>query len=300
MPEDSAFKQAAQEALQELAAEEAGLDVAASADNDSNSGPVEGEQPTVESDVVPDLFQPDDVEEPAEQPTVDVDSIRIPIDEKLMTVEEIRSLIQTLQAGNMRQDDYTRKTQELATERKDLEKAKILWDSLHGPDAAKIVSALYQRVAAGQPPTLATPELGQPKQEPTDIEALVEAKIQERLASDPRIQALEQQEAFDKIEAVFAQIESDRNVKLSNADKQRVLEEAQASQTSDLLLVFDAMMARQARADAAKKNVIQNATKRSDNSSENADEATTKTFKSFREAMQDTLREEGLLEAIFQ
>lgn len=70
--------------------------------------------------------------EPESPPNQDGEIQKFVIDGEEMTLEQIREL----KKGNMRQDDYTRKTQELANQRKEVEKLKQELES--SPEADKV------------------------------------------------------------------------------------------------------------------------------------------------------------------
>jgi hypothetical protein len=287
------FQEAIQEALAEETAEEVDSEALISEEPSNVSDALEIEQPTIENldevglfdDLVVDESNTDD-----NQPSFDEELLTIEIEGRPWTIEEIR-------AGVLMKADYTRKTQALAQQREENEKAITLWEALHGADAVRVVENLYRTVAGqGRAPT---PLQTAPQVQPavTDVEALVEAKIQERLASDPRLQALEQQEAMSRLEVVFSQIEENNNVTLTKGDKQQILEEAQASGTSNLQLVFDGLMRRAEKRKAERANVQKNATtaqRRGDD-----EELPPQQFGSFREALDESLREEGILDTVF-
>lgn len=147
--------------------------------------------------------------------------------------------------GYQRQADYTRGKQELAAKEKEYEKAITLWNALE-EDYVKTVQALMSRAGLQ----------GQVAQKPAqDLDAIVEAKLQEKFSSDPRIQAFEQEQSLRQIEAIFVQVEDEFDVKLSDSDKQLVLERAQAEQNFDLRYITWMMLQEVERKNAQKRNV---------------------------------------------
>jgi len=255
---------------------------------------LEPEQVTVESEDDFSLFddivdEVDDVKREKEQP-LETDSLTIEVNGEMKTIAELKD-------GYMRQADYTQKTQELASQRQVLDKAKTLWDALQN-SPYETVKQLWSRVSAGQPPA--------PDSQPTatpqgvDIEALVEQKLQERLENDPRLQSFEQDRALKQINEVFGVIESERNVRLSDSDKEKVLQRAQDLGVSDLLFVFDGMMHQKQQLEARRANAVKTATSTSVKTSTSDDnESILPSRPSWREAQADTLRQENVLDTEF-
>ena len=100
---------------------EMGFDVEQPSDDDLNEEPeqdleAEAEEPESEED---DLEPADDEEaEPEEEaPDVDLDSITITVGDEQLSVEDLKS-------GYLRQADYTKKTQALAEQRKEVDQTK--------------------------------------------------------------------------------------------------------------------------------------------------------------------------------
>jgi hypothetical protein len=246
----------------------------------------DAEQSAVESDEEKDdgLFSSLQVEQPEGEQPQDVDSLTVDVDGRQMTVAELRS-------EHMMQADYTQKTQELSEQRAEADKALVLYQALQD-NPMQTVQKLWDGVNKGQTlEPLATPTAPN-----TDIDALVEAKLNERLASDPRLVALDEQRAITEVNAVFGQIEETYGVELNDADKVFVMEKAQEAGTSDLALVFGGLMQKKALQDKQRDNAVENSTSLGYGGrlSEGSPPPEDKKFGSWREAMQDTLREENI------
>lgn len=289
------FQQAVQEALAEEAAETADTDETISVVSPDGSDTDGAEQLPVESNEEDGLFNDFFVEDTVdgEQPPVEDSLLSFDINGTRMTLDEIRAKFVELEAGGMMKADYTRKTQEVSELRNKLKDAEVLWDALHGPNGARVATQLYNKITTGQP-------IVEPRQDTPDIEALVEQKVQERLAEvTPQVSQEEIMErGLRRIEAIFDRIAEDYDVELSQSDKQFVLEEAARLGTDDLPFVFDGLMARKNRLAAQRANARKNATV-APSGVEGDDEEQPTEFASFKEAAQDTLRREGMLDAVF-
>ncbi len=203
----------------------------------------EGEQPAVENDDDTGLFGVVADDNPEGEQSTNVNSLTVDVDGKQMTVSQLRD-------EHMMQADYTRKTQELAEARKEHDKAIVLWDALQ-KDPTETVRQLYVRMNAGQTPVEGVQA---PVQENVDINALVEQKLQEKLDSNPRLQALEATAAINEVNTAFTGIEQDNNVELIASDRKIIMERAVELGTSDLGFVFDGMMHQRAAQDAERDN----------------------------------------------
>jgi hypothetical protein len=288
------WSSAVQEALAEETAETVDTEASFSDEvTDDSEAEAIDEQPIVESEDNFGLFdnlveEVDDVNKKEKDQPLDVESLTIEVNGEMKTINDLKE-------GYMRQADYTRKTQELATQRDELDKAKTLWDALQN-SPYETVKQLWSRVSAGQPVATSEPQQTQV----TDLDALVEQKLQERLANDPRLRSLEEQDALGRINQVFTMIESERSVQLSDADKEKVLERAQDLGVSDLLFVFDGMMHQKQVMEAQRANVAKTATVTSIRSATPSDsEPTLPARPSWREAQADTLRQENVLDTQF-
>src|SRR5690606_3531789 len=165
--------------------------------------------------------------------------------------ETIKVSLDELKRGYSREADYTQSKQELAEMRRQYENAITLWEALEA-DYVGTVQKLMGR--AGIQGSL-NPRGAKGAEEPADIEALVEQKLQEKLAADPRFQRFEQEAALREIEAIFSDIERAYDIQLTTADKRAVLERAQSEGTTNLLMVVGAMLQERQRKLAAQQNL---------------------------------------------
>ncbi len=165
--------------------------------------------------------------------------------------ETIKVSLDELKRGYSREADYTQSKQELAEMRRQYENAITLWEALEA-DYVGTVQKLMGR--AGIQGSL-NPRGAKGAEEPADIEALVEQKLQEKLAADPRFQRFEQEAALREIEAIFSDIERAYDIQLTTADKRAVLERAQSEGTTNLHMVVGAMLQERQRKLAAQQNL---------------------------------------------
>src|SRR3990167_494226 len=281
------FKDALQEALVEVDSVESDLPSTTVEIADVSEVPI-ADQPVVESNEDAGLFDGIFVEKEVNDPPPGEESLSFMVNGRLMSIPEIEAEV-------MMKADYTRKTQELAELRREADKALVLWRALEDKPQ-ETVRALWQRVAAGQSPSQ---EATVTPQAPTDIEALVVQKLQEVLHNDPRLQRIEAEAAWNEVNVILSQVEKDNNVTLSNGDKQAILLKAQELGTDNIPAAFDVLMAQKMRLDRERSNAQANSSSSGRNSSESDDSPPTKVFGSWREAMNDSLREENALDTVF-
>lgn len=250
------IREAFQQAENELSLSEESLEPDSSSSEPAETA--ELEQPAVETSSEEGLFDDHDEDEEGQEEQPEGDSFEVTVDGErfLVDLDELRS-------GYMRQADYTRKTQQLSELEREAEKAIALKRMLE-ERPQETLRKLYQRINAGQDLDFSGDKSQsnvQPTKEPQDIEALVEARVAELLANDPRLVKVQQEQAVAQIESIFSGIENDYGVKLTNADKQKVLERSQELGTTDLEAVFGAMYAKRLAAerkkDAEKRNMRQ-------------------------------------------
>lgn len=194
------------------------------------------EQPAVETEEETGLF--DSLSEQPEKPEGESGEL-IEVNGELMTLDQLRS-------GNMMQADYTQKTQELADKMREADKALTLLRLLE-ERPLETVKQLYQAVSKGTSVTEVADanentQLSEIQTVSTDIEALVEARVAEMLKNDPRLVQVENDQALETINSVFTEIEEMYNVKLTDADKERTLQEAVDRDTDDIKFVFGGLM----------------------------------------------------------
>lgn len=190
--------------------------------------------------------------------------------------------LQELKDGYMRQDDYTKKTQELAEARKRLENAEALYNAID-ERPVETIRRLAQQFNMGQP--LLQGQKQAPKQN-QDVETLVQQKVQELLGQDPRLQQVEAQRAQEQVDAVFSSIEEDYGVTLNDRDRQRVLERADELGVQDeegLRLVFGGLLQ-----EAQRRKALRDSVKKTASTRNQRGEALDEKLKPIRESENDS------------
>jgi len=171
----------------------------------------------------------EETEEPEAPPSLEYNDdmvVDVP-DFGQMTLKELRE-------GNLRQKDYTQKTQELSEQRKSLEDAETLW-SLMQEDAVGTIARLAVNAGLLDESTLEQLPTGKPapvvkntEPEP-NIEELVARKVEEVLGSNPEIGRLKQDAQVQKIMSEFDRIEKAYNVSLDEDDRVAIAQRAVAN-----------------------------------------------------------------------
>lgn len=274
-------------------AAEAEADVTAPASEEPVSSPAEEpeasheEQSAVENEEPTGLFGELREETPEEEQPGLEDSSLVEVDGEQISLADLK-------AGYMMKADYTRKTQELSEQRKEAETAIALYKSLEqNPQAT--MRLLNERIVTGQGIGIEAPATQEPQS--PDIDALVEKKLEERLASDPRLRAIEEQKAMDQINAQFAALEEAYEVEISDADRIQVLQKAQQAGTGDIGLVFGAMMQQRELLQKQRANANANSSSSGYGGQQvvgSVPKPKPEKFGSFRDAMNDTFAEEGV------
>jgi len=240
--------------------------------------PPKEEQPAVESDEGVNLFaDPESTE--AEEDQDESQSYEV-------TVNGVKSQVDVneLIAGYQRQADYTRGTQEVADLKKEHNNAITLWEALEG-DYAGTVQKLMARTGI-QGKIAEAPE--------QDMEALIEAKLAEKLANDPRIQQFENESSLRQLNEVFAGVEKEYNLPaLSNADKQHILEKAQEWETNDISYVVYRLIQTKNAGNAKAKNVELVSSSRSSGPNSETAETPVEYYSTVSQAWESALAEEG-------
>ena len=226
--------------------------------SDSEGQEPQGEQLTVETSEDRGLFDSIDDEQGQEDQLPQGESFEVTVDGETFQVD-----VDELRNGYMRQADYTRKTQELKDKQREADKSLTLMQMLE-ERPHETLRQLYQRINAGQPLDLGektTPPQADQTKSPQDIESLVEQRVAEMLQNDPRLVAIQQERAVAEINGIFSEIEKDYGVTLTDGDKQRVLQEAQAKNTTDLAFVFGGLYSQKLKAERQKELDKRNAQK---------------------------------------
>ncbi len=273
-----------QEAADEALAEE---DLAGSDDESANSSgkeqnaDSEGEQSAVENAEDTGLFS-DLQDEMADGEQPDLDSLTVDVNGTRVSVNELTK-------GYMRQGDYTQKTQQLADERAESEKAIALYKSIQD-DPEGTIRQLYAQTVQGQTPVEQSTTPKSP-----DIAALVEQQVKDQLENDPRLQAYESSTSAANIDATFERIEKTFDLELNEGDRVHVMEKAVELGTPNLEFVFEGLMHQLDRVRAEQDNVEKVSTtsgRRSDPTDKKP--ATPKSFDSVQDAWDEVLAEEGI------
>lgn len=158
--------------------------------------------------------------------------------------------IQDLVEGNLRQRDYTQKTQELAAMRSDLTDAKKFYDTFM-EDPVDFARALAVRagVMDSDAPIRETDAVK--VQSAEQFEAAVRTEVEARLANDPRMVQATQAAAVASVNAEFDRISAAHEMPIPAELRQSIVDEATRRGTADLELVFEARLAR-AKANSAR------------------------------------------------
>ncbi len=238
----------------------------------ADKGEAEGGEDQVDSDVEGSDDQPeeeptfdfDDDESDKEKakssekivvPSLDAEEFEVPGIDRKLSLRELAS-------GYMRQEDYTRKTQELADLRrqaeqapKDMEEgAANLWQSLKDDPVG---TAAWLAVRAGlidsedAPAKLREVEKLALRSE-ADIQAEVERRVQEAVKSDPRIQEATLAQYERAISSQFSEIEKQIGQPLSEKARIKTLDFASANGIPNLVIAFNALRGANPKAEHGK------------------------------------------------
>jgi len=238
----------------------------------------QAEQPAVENDEGVNLFaDPESNEAKGEQHESDSYAVTVNGVKTMVSLDELTN-------GYQRQADYTQGTQENAQTKKEHNNAITLWDALE-EDYAGTVQKLMARTGI-QGKIAAKPD--------KDMDALIEEKLAEKLAADPRLQELENENSLRQLNVIFAQIEKEYSLPtLSNPDKQHILEKAQEWETNDLSYVVYRLMQLKNAANAQTKNVELVSSSSSSGPSNETAETPVEYYSTVSQAWEASLAEEG-------
>lgn len=211
----------------------------------SDESPEEGEseEETSEDELFGDLEVPElEVEETPQ------DSFILPGIDEPVSLDELKD-------GFLRQADYTRKTQELAAQRKDAEQAMRFWEvfTARPKDVAVQLAVEAGLIEAGDQPVK---QVDLPFMSEEQIQAEVDKRVEQELSQHPLLKEVQATAAEQWIDSEFARIEGEYEVKLGPASRQKVLQRAAAQETDNLELVFQGMLYEQQRKTASQKEVI--------------------------------------------
>lgn len=236
-----AFQEAFEQAQAEIALEEAASQEPSSSEPETPNVS-EGEQSAVEPGQEVGLFTNLSPDHEGKQPEGDLHEVKVNGETFEVTLQELKN-------GYQRQADYTRSKQELAAEQERLTKAATLWDALESDYVGTVQALMARSGIKGK----VAPKGAAPAEQ--DIEAIVAAKLEEKLAADPRIQAFEQEQSLRQLETIFDAVQKEFNIQLTQGDKQAVLERADQLGNYDLRYVTWTMLQESERYQAQQRNV---------------------------------------------
>lgn len=163
-----------------------------------------GEQPAAETDPTPEIQVWDEFDNYADQyVTITVDGEQVPV-----RLAELRD-------GYQRHEDYTRKTQSLAEQRKELERAEQLYRALD-QDPERTIRALQATLLGDEPPA----------DEPDPEDEFLSDEEKQIKALQRQVDDLVQQRQFEEISKAFdAELEGLVNqFKLDDAGRQELID----------------------------------------------------------------------------
>jgi hypothetical protein len=165
-----------------------------------------------------------------------------------------------MRGGAMMQADYTRKTQELARERRLLEEASEFYSEFRKDPTgmAAYLAAKAGLIEEGKAPSKEISILSG-----GDVEAQVEERLDAALAEHPDVKKAKEALALGAVNDVFAQLEKEYETTISSENRTAVLTEAKRAGTTDIRLVFEAMLLRGAQQRQALAEVKKTGTARS-------------------------------------
>lgn len=148
--------------------------------------------------------------------------------------------LQEMRDGYLRQADYTRKTQELASERKLAAEAVEFYTSFKEDPAAFgrfLVSRLGLDVGD-------IPDVDVKLWTPEEVEAEVEARLEKAIEEHPDVKAARQQAGIQAVDQEFSRLEKKYGYSFSPQNRVQILQEANRRQTTDLELVTESLLHR--------------------------------------------------------
>lgn len=163
-----------------------------------------------------------------------------------------RTTIDELVKGNMRQRDYTQKTQKLAATQKDAEDA-IEFVSRFREDPIGFARALAERAGLTVDSDTPAADVDVAVSSQEQIEAEVERRLAERLAEDPKMQQATAVAAREAVNAEFDRIEGELNVTITRELRQSLVDEGARRGIADLELLFKAKLADAQRSRSSKR-----------------------------------------------
>lgn len=228
------------------------------------------EQPEVDADEVGDelldLLMEEESDEAEGDALADVEDpefwedveLEVELDGELETFT-LEELIEELEEGALRQSDYTRKTQEVAEQRKFNEDAIGFYEQL-AANPLGVLKQIVDEVGGWEAISGADATSGDLPQimSPDEIEAEVQRRVAERLDEDPTLNLARAREAEAMMMDSFAEIEDAYGVELSSANMELIVDAAAEMGSTDLFGVYSRLrqeaQARMAESDRLKAN----------------------------------------------
>lgn len=210
--------------------------------------PEESSEEESEEDADEELFEDLEVEEPPAGTQVTEDAVRefLGIDDSV-DLEELKN-------GGLRQADYTKKTQELAAQRKENEKALAFWERFT-KSPKEVVEALAVQAGFLEEGQVPQTDVDLPFVSEEQVEARVQEEVEKRLAEHPAVVEAQHAAADQWIDSEFARIEEAYSVTLGPKSRQKVLLAAHNRGTDDLEGVFAILLNQQNQKSTQKKSL---------------------------------------------
>lgn len=148
-----------------------------------------------------------------------------------------------LRSGYMMQADYTRKTQAIAAQGKQLEKAQQFYESFTAdPQEFARAMAVQQGWMTDDMRNPVSDVPGGAPLAPEELMGQVDELVEERINSDPRMAAARQVEAKATIDAKFSEIQTRLGVTIPNTARGEIVLEARRRNVYDLDLITEHWM----------------------------------------------------------
>lgn len=238
--------------LSEDPTQEPGTEVLADEDEpveqEDDQANVEGplEDGSVEDASIDEVFADIEIEEP--EPSVEDQTFQLPGIDEPISLDQLKD-------GYLRQADYTRKTQELAAQRKEQERAISFWEAFtQHPKQVVVQLAKEAGLDVGDNPVEKMVDM--PFMSEEDLQARIDSEVEKHLADHPDIKAAQAQQASQWVTQEFSRIEQLLSITLGPESRTKVATRAYKAGTDDLEMVTRAMLAeakeRQARTQALK------------------------------------------------
>lgn len=220
---------------------EVGEQAAEQADEDVVEQAAEGSEPEGIEDPLADLEVEEDIEEdgPVE---VDLNSVMVEVPgmDEPVSFQELRD-------GYMRRSDYTRKTQEVAAQRKANERAVRLFEAIQS-NPVEIVRQMAEEVGLVQPGQQPARAVEFAVFQTADqVEAEIQRRVDEAVQKHPAVLQAREEQARRWVDEQFAAIEEKHGVKLGPKSRRLVMQVASDRGVADLELVYNALAAQKAQ-----------------------------------------------------